>query len=58
MLVIILLVIQVVTLILVIRLSKCGRIVNVHHEHVYVPAKKKKTLPKRVPDDEADYYDE
>lgn len=43
MLIIIILLLLVVNTVLLIRLNRCGRIVNVHekHEHIYVPQTKK-----------------
>lgn len=43
MLIIIMLILLVVNTVLLIRLNRCGRIVNVHekHEHIYVPQAKK-----------------
>lgn len=43
MLIIVMLVLLVINTVLLIRLNKCGRIVNVHekHEHIYVPQPKK-----------------
>ena len=48
MITIFLLVLQVVNLVLLIRLNKCGKIVNVHQEYVYTPAPRKdRQQPKR-----------
>ena len=40
--VIILMVLQIIQLILIVRLNRCGHIVNVHQTYTYVPAQKKK----------------
>lgn len=48
MITIFLVVLQVVNLVLLVRLNKCGKIVNVHQEYVYTPAPRKdRQQPKR-----------
>lgn len=54
MITIILFIVQVITLVLVIRLNKCGRIVNVHQEYSYIPAPRKKRSVSSSRDDEYD----
>lgn len=54
MLSIIIILLLIIDMVLLIRLNKCGKIINVHEEHTYVPQPKTKKVVKKVevPDDE------